>query len=70
MRIDCEQMFASLDQIKGQLPLPAILEWFDDHRLTAEDVAEYLVFSPERYVRNLWHTGPSYQALILCWKNG
>ena len=65
-----ENIFASLDRVAGQLPLPTILDWFRETALTAEDVANYLVFSPERYVRNLLHTGPTYQALVLCWRNG
>ena len=30
----------------------------------------FLVFSPDHYVRNLMHAGPSYQALVLCWRSG
>jgi cysteine dioxygenase len=63
-------VFTKLDRIAGQLPLPLILDWFGETNLTAEDVADYLVFRPERYVRNLLHSGPSYQALVLCWRNG
>jgi cysteine dioxygenase len=62
--------FARLDQFAGRLSLRTILEWFRETAVTAEDVADYLVFSPERYVRNLLHAGPAYQALVLCWRNG
>ena len=65
-----ESAFATLDRISERLPLRVILDWFAEIRLTVEDVANYLVFSPERYVRNLLHTGPAYQALVLCWRNG
>jgi cysteine dioxygenase len=65
-----ESAFARLDRMTGRLPLRAILDWFGEVALTAEDLAHYLVFSPERYVRNLLHTGPAYQALVLCWRNG
>jgi cysteine dioxygenase len=65
-----ESAFARLDRVAGALPLRVILDWFGDFPLGAEDVADYLVFSPERYVRNLLHAGPSYQALVLCWRNG
>jgi cysteine dioxygenase len=65
-----ESAFTGLDRLAGQLPLSAILDWFDDVPLTAEDLADYLVFSPHRYVRNQLHTGPAYQALVLCWRNG
>ncbi len=65
-----ESAFARLDGSGGQLSLRTILDWFGEAPLTVEDVANYLIFSPERYVRNLLHVGPTYQALVLCWRNG
>ena len=62
--------FARLDDVAGHLPLETILDWFRDQPLSADDLAEYLVFNPEHYVRNLLHNGPDYQALVLCWRNG
>ncbi len=70
MRNAIEGAFAGLDRVAGRLPLRAILDWFAAVPLTAEDLASYLVFNPERYVRNRLHDGPSYQALVLCWRNG
>jgi cysteine dioxygenase len=65
-----DAVFDDLDRIDGQLPLPAILAWLTAADLTTERLADYLVFRPERYVRNLVHAGPAYQALVLCWRNG
>jgi cysteine dioxygenase len=65
-----EHLFADLDRHAGPLPLPVILDWFDESRLTAGQLSHYLVFHRERYVRNLVHAGPAYQALVLCWRNG
>jgi cysteine dioxygenase len=65
-----DALFASLDRIDGQLPLSVILKWLQESDLTAERLVNYLVFRPEHYVRNLVHTGPEYQALVLCWRNG
>jgi cysteine dioxygenase len=65
-----DAIFDDLDRVTDRLSLPAILDWFRATDLTAEDVAEYLVFRPDRYVRNLLHAGPAYQALVLCWRNG
>lgn len=62
--------FAELDRHAGQLSVQAMLEWFVGMPLTVEDVASYLAFRPERYVRNRLHDGPAYQALVLCWRNG
>ena len=65
-----ERAFAALDRFDGQLPLPAILDWFGDEPLTLQDLSNYLIFNPARYVRNRVHDGPAYQALVLCWRNG
>ena len=62
--------FVGLDRAAGPLPLPVILDWFADTPITLDDLAAYLIFRPERYVRNLLHAGPAYQALVLCWRNG
>ena len=70
MPIVIESVFAGLDRFDGQLPLRAILDWFGEVPLTIQDVASYLTFRPERYVRNRLHDGPAYQALVLCWRNG
>ena len=70
MAIEIESAFAGLDRFDGQLSLRAILEWFGHVPLTVQDVASYLTFSPQRYVRNKLHDGPAYQALVLCWRNG
>jgi cysteine dioxygenase len=47
-----------------------ILNWLRESRLTVAELSYYLVFQRERYVRNLVHQGPAYQALLLCWRNG
>jgi cysteine dioxygenase len=65
-----ERAFAELDRVSGPLQLPLILDWLKRLPLNAEDVANYLIFHPEHYVRNRFHDGPSYQALLLCWRNG
>jgi cysteine dioxygenase len=62
--------WARLEQTAGQLPLQLIQDWFDEMKLTTADLSAYLVFRPERYVRNLLHASPHYQALVLCWLNG
>jgi len=63
-------LFAALDDRAGPLPLPLIEAWLRDTPLSADALATYLVFRPDRYVRNLVHAGPGYQALALCWRNG
>lgn len=70
MRNPIEQLFENLDQVEEQLSLPVILEWLQESHLTTAELSSFLVFSRDRYVRNLVHAGPSYQALALCWRNG
>ncbi len=70
MRTMLESAFTRLDRVADRLPLRVILDWFAEVPLTAEDLAAYLVFNPARYVRNRLYDGPSYQALVLCWRNG
>jgi cysteine dioxygenase len=65
-----DAVFDELGRESTRLSLPAILHWIRHTDLSADDLAEYLVFRPDRYVRNLVHAGPAYQALLLCWRNG
>src|SRR6478609_11090291 len=65
-----DHLFAPLDDRPGPLPLPLIEAWLRDTPLSADTLAAYLVFKADRYVRNLVHQGPGYQALALCWRNG
>lgn len=65
-----ERTFASLNRNAGPLAMPDILAWLREFPLTLDDLAGYLIFSPDRYVRNRLHDGAAYQALVLCWRNG
>jgi cysteine dioxygenase len=70
MRECVDHFFAELDRVSGSLPLALLQDWLRRTPLTADDLADFLVFRSERYVRNLVHAGPGYQALALCWRNG
>jgi cysteine dioxygenase len=63
-------VFADLDRYEQAIPIEALLRWLHEVPVTVEDVAEVLAFDAKRYVRNLWHAGPAFQALVLCWRNG
>jgi cysteine dioxygenase len=65
-----DAIFEDFDRSAEKLSLPTLLEWLQRTDLTIDDVAEFLVFRADRYVRNLLHAGPAYQALLLCWRNG
>lgn len=62
--------FSVLDRYDGALSLSIIEQWLRETDLNADRLADFLVFRPDRYVRNLVHAGPGYQALALCWRNG
>ncbi|HEX3149558.1 MAG TPA: cysteine dioxygenase family protein [Gemmataceae bacterium] len=70
MRDPVARFFADLDRHGGTLSLPVIEQWLRATELTADRLADFLVFKPDRYVRNLIYAGPGYQALALCWRNG
>src|SRR5213596_981525 len=59
-----------LDKYDDRIPLPALADWLAMTRVTLDDVRPFLCFSAEHYVRNLLYAGPSYQALVLCWRSG
>jgi cysteine dioxygenase len=61
---------AELDQYTGRIPLAALGDWLARTAVSLEDVRPFLRFSTEHYVRNLMYAGPSYQALVLCWRSG
>jgi cysteine dioxygenase len=65
-----DHFFAALDNRPGALSLPLIEAWLRDTPLSTDALAGFLVFRGDRYVRNLVHQGPGYQALALCWRNG
>ena len=70
MRDPVHRFFADLDRQSGPLPLNVLEDWLRETPLSIDHLATYLVFRPDRYVRNLVHAGPTYQALVLCWRNG
>jgi cysteine dioxygenase len=64
------ELLRRLDAFSGRIPLAEIEAALSDVTLSLGDVASHLVFGTETYRRNLVHAGPSYQALVLCWRNG
>lgn len=61
---------AELDEFTGRIPLAVLSDWLARTPIELDDVRPFLRFSPERYLRNLMYAGPSYQALVLCWRSG
>ena len=64
------EVFAQLDEFEDPIPIEFLREWIERISLTHDQVAPYVRFHAEHYMRNLMHSGPAYQALILCWQAG
>ena len=64
------ELLQALDAYGSRIPLDRLAAHLEATSLCFEDVKAQAVFGDRTYRRNLLHTGPAYQALILCWKNG
>ncbi len=70
MTVGSTTLFAELDRHRDAIPLDEIMAWLQNNEFDLEELEPWLRFDPERYQRNLLHSGPAYQALLLCWRNG
>lgn len=61
---------AALDRHPGRIPLDELTAALRDLDIDLQDVARFAHFGQKTYQRNLMHTGPAYQALVLCWRSG
>jgi len=61
------EMFRSLDRWTTPIPVGVLKSHLDAVHLSLEDVREAVTSDPHAYVRTLVHTGPTYEALIMCW---
>jgi cysteine dioxygenase len=59
-----------LDRLDARATLPKLVHILAETCITVGDVEEFLCFSPVRYTRNLVRSGPWYNLLVLCWRNG
>jgi cysteine dioxygenase len=64
------ESLAALDTYADRIPLGVLKDWLSKTEVILDMVRPYLKFSAEHYVRNLIHSGPSYQALVICWHSG
>jgi cysteine dioxygenase len=63
-------LFAHWDRNGGVISRNALRRRFDRLRLDRTEVADCTLFSDLSYQRILIHSGPCYDALILCWRSG
>jgi len=64
------ELFQTLDAYRDRIPLDRLAHHLAETSLCFDDVEVHAVFGARTYRRNLLHTGPAYQALVLCWRNG
>ena len=63
-------LLQELDTYDHRIPLDRLATHLAETTLGFEDVRAHAVFGTRTYRRNLLYTGPAYQALVLCWRNG
>ncbi len=59
-----------LDGLTGRAPVESLQAQLEALDITVEDVAGFVRFSEQRYLRNLVHQGAWYHVLALCWRSG
>jgi len=64
------RLFDELDRSTRPLPLGELRRRLKSLRLDRSMFARAVRFGRSCYRRNLLHSGPAYQALVLCWRSG
>ncbi len=70
MTLTLAQFFETMDRCTGRIPLDDLSRLLGALRMDLDEVRTHVVFGDDGYCRNLFRVGPSYQALILCWRHG
>jgi cysteine dioxygenase len=65
-----EPLFHYLDGLRTRPPLKELVAQVAALDLDADDLADFIRFSEQGYLRNLVRAGTWYHVLVLCWKNG
>ncbi len=59
-----------LDGLTSRAPVAELKTRLVGLDVKVEDVADYVHFGEERYLRNLVHQGDWYHVLVICWRSG
>jgi cysteine dioxygenase len=59
-----------LDGLTARAPLAGLEERLRALPITVADVADYVRFKEDHYLRNLVSGGPWYHLLVICWRSG
>jgi cysteine dioxygenase len=70
MATNLEELVAYLDHLQERPALADLLIELGQLRISCDDLAGFIRFSNQGYMRNLVRAGPWYHLLVLCWKNG
>jgi cysteine dioxygenase len=65
-----KSILSELDRHAHPIPLGELTALLKRVPLSRDDVGRFVHFGRECYRRNIVHTGPAYQALVLCWRSG
>lgn len=69
MSISLRTFLETLDRHTVPIPVETLTDRLGRLSIGLEDVKEVLRFSDRGYRRNMFHEGPCYHALVLCWKS-
>lgn len=70
MQITLPQLFDELDRYDHRIPLNVLEEQMNRLQIDWPEIQPFVRFAADTYRRNLMRAGPSYHALILCWRPG
>lgn len=70
MNFTLKQLFDYLESLKGRAALPELMARVAQLTFDPDELAPFVRYSAKSYSRNLVRTGPFYNLLVLCWKNG
>lgn len=65
-----KRLLVALDRIGGPVSPSDLFAALERYKTNRQELAKFRSFSKGGYRRNLIHTGPGYQAWLLCWKRG
>lgn len=65
-----QALLARLDMHRAAIPLAVLGAELQATELADGDFRRLVVFGEKSYRRNLLHEGPSYHALVICWRAG
>lgn len=65
-----KRLLLKLDEYHGPVRPADLFAALERFRPAAGELSKYQTFHRGKYRRNLIHTGPGYQAWLLCWKRG